>query len=130
VPGTVGALLLGVYDATGILHHLGHTSSFSAKEKRALFERLQALRVETSFDGRIPDAPSRWSAERERAWTPLQPTLVCEVRYDAMQGPRFRHASTFLRWRTDKRPEDCTFDQLLPPHPFSLERIVALAHQA
>ncbi len=126
-PGTVGALLLGVYDPAGVFHHLGHTSSFSAKEKRALFEQLQPLRREASFDGRIPDAPSRWNAARETPWTPLEPSLVCEVRYDAMQGPRFRHASTFLRWRTDKPPAQCTFEQLLPPHPFSLERIVALA---
>jgi ATP-dependent DNA ligase len=126
--GTVGSLLLGVYDEAGVFHHLGHTSSFSAREKRALFEQLAPLVREASFQGRIPDAPSRWSAGQDRAaWTPLQPSLVCEVRFDAMQGPRFRHAATFLRWRTDKPPAACTFQQLEPPRPFSLERIVALA---
>jgi ATP-dependent DNA ligase len=127
-PGTVGALLLGVYDEAGMLHHLGHTSSFSASQKRALFEQLQPLRTQASFEGRIPDAPSRWSSGRETApWTPVEPRLVCEVRYDALQGPRLRHASTFLRWRTDKPPARCTFEQLQPPRPFSLERILALA---
>lgn len=125
--GSVGALLLGVYDDAGVFHHLGHTSSFSAKEKRALFERLQPMAVEASFTGRAPDQKSRWSQGKDSSWTPIAPTLVCEVRYDSMLGSRFRHASTHLRWRSDKRPQDCTFRQLEPPRPFSLERIIALA---
>ncbi|MEW6430892.1 MAG: ATP-dependent DNA ligase [Myxococcota bacterium] len=130
-PGTVGSLLLGLYGDDGVLHHVGHTSSFSAKEKQALKVRLAPYEGGESFGrGRTPDAPSRWSKKKDAegpSWVPLTPSLVCEVRYDSLQGPRFRHAATFLRWRTDKAPSDCTFQQLLPPRPFSLERVVALA---
>lgn len=133
-PGTVGSLLLGLYDEAGVFHHVGHTSSFSAKEKKALKEKLAPLEGGSSFgQGRTPDAPSRWSKKKDGeppSWVPLEPSLVCEVRYDYLQGPRFRHAATFLRWRTDKAPNDCTFAQLLPPHPFSLERLVALSRGA
>lgn len=133
--GTVGALLLGLYDEQGVLHHVGHTSSFTAKQKKALFEQLQPLKGGVSFgQGRTPDAPSRWSKAKGREdakpWVHLRPELVCEVRYDYTQGPRFRHATTFQRWRTDKRPADCTWSQLLPPNPFSLQRIVELAKGA
>jgi len=126
-PGSVGALLLGVYDDDGVFHHLGHTSSFKAKEKVELFEQLKPMVIERSFTGRAPDVKSRWSQGHDSSWTAITPTLVCEVRYDSMLGPRFRHASTFLRWRLDKSPQQCTFGQMLPPRPFSLERIVALA---
>jgi ATP-dependent DNA ligase len=131
--GTVGSLLLGLYDEVGVLHHVGHTSSFTAKEKKALFERLQPLVGGESFGrGRTPDAPSRWRKEKsdQPTWVPLTPSLVCEVRYDYLQGPRFRHASTFLRWRDDKRPADCTTAQLVPPHPFELARLVAMGQGA
>ncbi|MEW5739831.1 MAG: ATP-dependent DNA ligase [Myxococcota bacterium] len=127
--GTVGSLLLGLYGDDGVLHHVGHTSSFTAKEKRELKEKLAPLEGGASFGGgRTPDAPSRWSKKKdeEPTWVALEPSLVCEVRYDYLQGPRFRHATTFLRWRPDKAPKDCTFSQLLPPHPFSLSAIVAL----
>lgn len=128
-PGTVGSLLLGLYDEQGTFHHVGHTSSFSAKEKKALVEKLAPYVTQGSFDGRIPDAQSRWNAnaEAEKKFVPLRPELVCEVRYDYLQGPRFRHASTFLRWREDRTPQSCTYSQLLPPKPFSLDTIVALA---
>ncbi|MFZ5441489.1 MAG: ATP-dependent DNA ligase [Myxococcota bacterium] len=128
-PGTVGSLLLGLYDEQGVLQHVGHTSSFTAKEKRALRERLEPLRGGKSFgEGRTPDAPSRWNKGKEApAWIAVEPRLVCEVRYDYLQGPRFRHASTFLRWREDKAPKDCLTSQLLPPNPFSLAKIVALS---
>jgi ATP-dependent DNA ligase len=128
-PGTVGSLLLGLYDEHGVLHHIGHTSSFSAKEKKALREKLLPLEGGTSFgQGRTPDAPSRWRKGKEApTWVPLQPVLVCEVRYDYLQGPRFRHAATFLRWREDKAPTDCRSSQLLPPNPFTLAKIVALS---
>ncbi len=127
--GTVGSLLLGLYDAGGVLQHVGHTSSFSAKEKKALREKLLPLEGGVSFGaGRAPDAPSRWNKGKESpTCVPLQPKLVCEVRYDYLQGPRFRHAATFLRWREDKAPTDCLTSQLLPPHPFSLAKIVALS---
>jgi len=129
-PDTVGSLLLGLYDEHGVLHHIGHTSSFSAKEKRELLEKLKPYEGGESFGhGRTPDAPSRWSKNKTEdgpTWVPLRPELVCEVRYDYLQGPRFRHASTFKRWRTDKSPRDCLFSQLLPPNPFSLEKIIKL----
>jgi ATP-dependent DNA ligase len=126
-PGAVGSLLLGLYDEAGVLHHVGHTSTFTAKEKRALFEALQPLRGGESFGkGRTPDAPSRWSKGRESPWVAVTPTRVCEVRYDFLQGPRFRHGATFLRWREDKAPAACTTAQLVPPHPFDLQRLVAM----
>lgn len=130
-PGSVGSLLLGVYDEGGVLHHIGHTSSFTAKGKKELLIKLKPLEGGIGFgDGRAPDAPSRWSKDKEKdgpTWVGLHPKLVCEVRYDYLQGPRFRHASTFLRWREDKDPKDCRFTQLLPPNPFSLEKIIALS---
>jgi len=128
--GSVGSLLLGLYDEQGVLHHVGHTSSFTAKEKRELTEKLKPLEGGESFgQGRTPGAPSRWSKKDTVAWTPLKPELVCEVRFDFLQGPRFRHGATFLRWRVDKKPTDCTFAQLEPPNPFSLTRIVELAQR-
>lgn len=127
--GTVGSLLLGVYADDGVFHFIGHTSSFSAKEKKELVAFLAPYRDGASFgEGRAPDAPNRWSQGKEPAPTVhLRAELVCEVRYDYLQGPRFRHAATFLRWRPDKQPTDCSFAQLLPPNPFSIERIVALS---
>lgn len=128
-PGTVGSLLLGLYDAQGVLHHVGHTASFTAKEKKALMEKLAPLRADEGFgQGRTPDAQSRWSAgAEEKPWVSLKPTLVCEVRYDYLQGSRFRHATTFQRWREDRTPGSCNYSQLEPPRPFSLDVIVALA---
>jgi ATP-dependent DNA ligase len=127
-PGTVGSLLLGLYDDAGVLHHVGHTSSFSAKEKKALIEKLAPYVDGDSFGaGRTPDAPSRWNPKAEKTWVALRPELVCEVRYDYLQGARFRHASTFKRWREDKSPASCTYSQLEPPKPFSLDTIRALA---
>jgi ATP-dependent DNA ligase len=109
----IGSLLLGVYDNDGIFHYVGHTSSFKAAERRELLNRLQELRNDTSFgDGRTPGGPSRWTGARDLSWTPIEQVLVCEVSYDHMQGDRFRHAATFMRWRTDKAPHECTFDQL------------------
>lgn len=128
-PGTVGSLLLGVYDEKGELHHIGHTSSFTAKEKKALREKLRPLEEGApGFPGKNESAPNRWSKGQEKAApVPLKPTLVCEVRYDYLQGMRFRHASTFQRWREDRDPKSCLFSQLLPPNPFSLAKIVALS---
>lgn len=128
-PNTVGSLLLGVYDEQGGLMHIGHTSSFSAKEKKELRVKLKPLEEGApAFPGKNESAPNRWSKGQEKAApVPLKPTLVIEVRYDYLQGHRFRHASTFLRWRDDKDPKSCLFSQLLPPHPFSLAKIVALS---
>ena len=127
-PGTVGSLLLGLHDDAGVLHHVGHTSSFSAKEKAALLVQLEPLKNGTSFgDGRTPGGPSRWSTGKDMTWCSVTPSLVCEVRYDFVQsGVRFRHASTFIRWRTDKAPTSCLMSQLEPPNAFSLQKIIDL----
>jgi ATP-dependent DNA ligase len=123
----VASLLLGLYDGEGVLHHVGHTSSFSTGERRDLLTRLRPLEGGTSFGfGRTPGAPSRWTRGRDADWTPVRPELVCEVSFDHLQGRRFRHAARFLRWREDRAPLSCSFDQLLPPHPFDLASIVDL----
>ncbi len=115
----VASLLLGLYDGDGILHHVGHTSSFSAAQRRELLERLRPLEGGTSFGGgRTPGGPSRWTRARDADWVAVRPELVCEVAFDHLQGNRFRHASRFLRWRPDKAAAECGYDQLLPPHPF------------
>ena len=109
----VGSLLLGLYDPHGTLHYVGHTSSFKAAERRALLAELKPLEGGTSFvGGRAPGGPSRWTGATEKTWVPLEPSLVCEVSFDHMQGERFRHAATFVRWRPEKAPEDCDFVQL------------------
>ncbi|MCA1831269.1 MAG: ATP-dependent DNA ligase [Actinomycetota bacterium] len=126
----IGSLLLGLFDGGGVLHHVGHTSSFSAKEKRELAELLAPLEGEGSFvGGRMPGGPSRWSQGKDMAWVSLDPKLVCEVAFDHLQGDRFRHATRFLRWRPDKRPSDCTFEQLDAPRPFDLQEIVRMGRR-
>jgi len=92
-----------------VLHHVGVTSSFTMAMRRQLAAELEPLRTKTT---RIPGGSSRWSAGKDLSWEPLRIERVCEVKYDHMQGPRFRHAAVFLRWRPDKRPEDCRYDQL------------------
>jgi ATP-dependent DNA ligase len=113
--GGVGSLLLGLYD-DGNLRYIGHTSSFGAKQRHEIFEMLQPLLGENAFafEGEGgPGGQSRWSTGRESEWVSVQPTLVCEVSYDYVQsGHRFRHAARFLRWRDDKTPEECRFEQL------------------
>jgi ATP-dependent DNA ligase len=124
---TLGSLLLGLYDDAATMHFVGHTSSFNAAAKREVLAKLEPLRGEGAFgDGRMPGGPSRWTGERELAWISVRPEIVCEVSFDHLQGPRFRHAARFLRWRPDKDPAECTFDQLEPPQPFSLADIVRL----
>jgi ATP-dependent DNA ligase len=121
----IGSLLLGLYDADGALHHVGHTSSFDAAERRAILEQLQPLVGGDSFGhGRTPGGPSRWQRSADSAWTSVRPELVCEVSFDHLQSGRFRHASRFLRWRPDKPPRSCDFDQLSPPEEFSLDDIL------
>lgn len=125
--GGVGSLLLGLYDENKVFHFVGHTSSFSAKERVKLLEELKPLAGKMSFgEGRTPGGPSRWNQARDLEWTPLEPVLVCEVSFDYLQGDRFRHASRFLRWRKDKAPEQCNFDQLQRPDAFALSQIVPL----
>ncbi len=109
----VGSLLLGLWDADGVFHYVGHTSSFKAAERRSLLEELAPYVGEGAFgDGRSPGGPSRWTGGRDLTWVELRPELVCEVSFDRMQGERFRHAATFVRWRPDRDPRSCTFDLL------------------
>jgi ATP-dependent DNA ligase len=108
----VGSLLLGLYDDAGNLHYVGHTSSFKANERRDLLKKLKPLEGGPSFaGGRVPGAESRWTGGRDISWVSLEPTLVCEVAFDRMLGGRFRHATRFMRWRPDKPPAECTFNQ-------------------
>jgi ATP-dependent DNA ligase len=136
-PGTmVGSLLLGLYDDKGKLHHVGVTAAFSDKVRKQLVEELAPLRTnalknhpwrdwaEAMGEGqRMPGAQSRWNAGKDLSWEPLRPERVCEVRYDHMQGSRFRHAAHFVRWRFDKRPEDCRYEQLEVTPAYELEKI-------
>lgn len=108
----VGSLLLGLYDDGGRLDHVGFTSAISKAERPALTQRLEALIEPPGFTGDAPGGPSRWSTDRTGEWEPLRPELVVEVCYDHVSGNRFRHGTRLLRWRPDKAPEQCTFDQL------------------
>jgi ATP-dependent DNA ligase len=132
----VGSLLLGLFDHRGRLHHVGVTSSFTMARRAELAEELEPLRrnalaehpwkewADLGGDGtRMPGGHSRWSAGKDLSWEPLRLERVCEVKYDHMQGDRFRHAATFQRWRFDKRPEDCRYDQLEVTTPFELEKV-------
>jgi ATP-dependent DNA ligase len=122
----IGSLLLGLYDAEGRLDHVGFTSSFTAEERRALKDVVLPLRGPTGFTGKAPGGLSRWSTRRSMEWESLKPTLVCEVKYDHFSGDRFRHGTKFLRWRPDKSPKSCTFEQLgasaSSPPPFDFLR--------
>lgn len=109
---TVGSLLLGLYDDDGLLNHVGFTSTIKKTEKAALTAKLEALVKPPGFTGDAPGGPSRWSTERSAAWQPLKPKLVVEVCYDHFTGGRFRHGTRLLRWRPDKKPAQCTMDQV------------------
>ncbi|HSC23402.1 MAG TPA: ATP-dependent DNA ligase [Casimicrobiaceae bacterium] len=108
----VGSLLLGLYDDEGLLDHVGFTSNIPRGEREALTQRLEALIAKPGFTGRAPGGPSRWSTERSGEWEPLAPKLVVEVRYDHFSAGRFRHGTSFLRFRPDKMPRQCTFEQV------------------
>ena len=110
----VGSLLLGLYDDQGVLHHVGFTSGLPAKDRPELTKKLEALVEAPGFTGNAPGGPSRWATERSMAWEPLKPELVVEVRYDQVTGRRFRHGTALLRWRPDKSPKQCTFEQIAP----------------
>ena len=131
----VGSLLLGLYDGARRLHHVGVTSSFTMAVRRQLAEELAPLRegaldehpwrewAEVGESGtRMPGGQSRWSAGKDLSWEPLRIERVCEVKYDHMQGDRFRHAAIFARWRPDKRPADCGYDQLEVTPAYSSRR--------
>ncbi len=112
--GEVGSLLLGLYNDEGKLDHIGFTSSFRADQRKELKKILQPLRGGEGFTGRAPGGPSRWSTERSGEWEALKPKLVCEVSFDYFSQGRFRHGTKFLRWRPDKDPRECTFEQVRP----------------
>src|SRR5213593_2824647 len=136
----VGSLLLGLYDDDGTLHHVGVTAAFSNVVRKQLVSELAPLRAnaleghpwrdwaeaqtEASAAGqRMPGASSRWNRGKDLSWEPLRPERVCEVAYDHMQGTRFRHAAQFVRWRPDKQPRDCRYDQLEVTPAYELERV-------
>jgi ATP-dependent DNA ligase len=122
----VGSLLLGLYDDEGLLNHVGFTSAIPAKERPQLTKDLEALIQPPGFTGNAPGGPSRWNTERTGQWEPLKPELVIEVRYDQVTGRRFRHGTGFVRWRPDKDPRQCTFDQLAPElRPSELKELFA-----
>jgi ATP-dependent DNA ligase len=108
----VGSLLLGLYDDSGLLNHVGFTSSLKAGEKTALTKKLEKLIAPPGFTGDKPGGPSRWSTKRSTEWRPLKPVLVVEVCYDHFTGGRFRHGTRLMRWRPDKSPQQCTMDQV------------------
>jgi ATP-dependent DNA ligase len=123
----VGSLLLGLYNDAGKLDHVGFSSSFDAEQKRALKARLEPLIAPPGFTGDAPGGQSRWATERSTAWQPLRPELVVEVRYDQVTGCRFRHGTTFLRWRPDKAPGQCRMDQLARElKPAELEELLGV----
>jgi len=136
--GGVGSLLLGLVDAGGTLRKVGVCSSFSKARRAELLDELAPLRLapgaqhpwlsgEDGEGGPPVEAPSRWAQGRDTSWEPLSPTLVCEVAYDHLQGPRFRHATSFRRWRPDRDPASCTYDQLDAPVPAELQEIFDLS---
>ncbi|HYZ62576.1 MAG TPA: ATP-dependent DNA ligase [Acetobacteraceae bacterium] len=108
----VGSLLLGLFNDEGKLDHVGFTSAISDRDRPALTKQLEALRGPPGFTGAAPGGPSRWSTERSGEWEPLRLRLVLEVRYDHVTGNRFRHGTSFVRWRPDKDPHQCRMDQL------------------
>ncbi len=121
----IGALLLGMYDGAGELHFVGHCSSFSAADRVEMLDRFRRLEANASFgeEARRPEMEHRWSGQRDRSWRAVDPVVVLEVSHDQLSGPRFRHASRFLRWRPDKAPEDCTLDQLDRPRGVAIDEV-------
>jgi ATP-dependent DNA ligase len=113
----IGSLLLGLYTPEASLAFIGHCSGFSDHDRTELLKRFDALKDTASFgeDVRAPGGPSRWSGGKDLSWVPVKPGVVVEISYDQLTGDRFRHATRFERWRPDKDPESCTFDQLERP---------------
>jgi ATP-dependent DNA ligase len=134
----VGSLLLGLYDDAGVLQHVGVTSSFTMAMRKQLVKELAPLRRNAIEDhpwrewagaaaesSRMPGGQSRWSAGKDLSWEAVRPERVCEVKYDHLQGNRFRHAATFLRWRPDKPPRECRYDQLEVTAPYELSSVLS-----
>jgi ATP-dependent DNA ligase len=108
----IGSLLLGLYGDDGLLHHVGFTSAFKASERPKLTKKFEALKKPPGFTGNAPGGPSRWSTDRTGEWEPVDPQVVVELAYDHFTGGRFRHGTKLLRWRFDKKPRQCTMDQV------------------
>ena len=141
--GIVGSLLLGVYDDSRVLHHVGITASFTMARRKELVEELAPYRENAEQDhpwpwafegthtqetaGRVPGAKSRWNAGKDLSFEPLRPELVCEVAYDHLQGDRFRHATTFKRWRPDREPTSCSYAQFAVAAPHEVAAIFGAA---
>ena len=136
----VGSLLLGLYDDRGALHHVGVASSFAAPLRAQLVDELAPYRDDALRDHpwrdwggtdatstRMPGSPSRWNATKDLSWEPLRPELVAEVAYEHLQGDRFRHTARFARWRPDRDPRSCTYDQLETPVPIELREVFGLS---
>jgi ATP-dependent DNA ligase len=117
----VGSLLLGLYDADGLLDHVGFTSSFKAADRKKITQLVEPLIAPPGFTGRAPGGPSRWSTKRSNEWQPLRPKLVVEVVYDHFTGGRFRHGTKMLRWRPDKAARLCKLDQVIRPRGSTLK---------
>jgi ATP-dependent DNA ligase len=124
--GKIGSLLLGLYDDRGELHFIGHCSGFPDHDRVEIFKRFTELVAEGSFgeEARAPGGISRWSGDKDLAWTPVQPGVVVEVSYDQLEGDRFRHATRFHRWRPDKEPLQCTMEQLERPEGPGFREVV------
>lgn len=126
----VGSLLLGLFNQDGKLDHVGFSSGIAAKDRPELTKTLERLKGGPGFTGKEPGGPSRWSTERSAEWEPLKHELVVEVRYDQVTNNRFRHGTRIARWRPDKAPRQCTFEQLAPPaDPDAVIRAVVQAER-
>jgi ATP-dependent DNA ligase len=136
----VGSLIIGLHDQAGTLHHVGVASGFSAARRRELVDELAQLRdgaldghpwrdwataelAEAAYGRRMPGVQSRWNRGKDLSWEPLRVERVAEVAYDHLQGDRFRHATKLVRWRPDRQPADCRYDQLEATPPYELARI-------
>ncbi|MFI0982232.1 ATP-dependent DNA ligase [Streptomyces sp. NPDC021093] len=134
----VGSLLLGLYDAEGRLQHVGASSAFTMQRRKELVDELEPLRLAPGADhpwaawedqsaheaNRLPGSQNRWNSGKDQSWVALAPSRVCEVGYDHMQGTRFRHTTQFRRWRPDRTPESCTYDQLEEPVSYDLGEVL------
>ena len=139
----VGSLLLGLYNASGALQHVGVAASFPLKRRAELVDELKPYamtdftghpweewaRAEAHMSGRLPGAVSRWNAKKDLSWIPIRPELVCEVTYEHMEGTRFRHTAHFQRWRTDRDPRSCTYAQLEEPVRYDLGQVLGGGRQ-
>lgn len=135
----VGSLLLGLYDDAGTLHHVGVASGFSVARRRELVGELAPYKknaqrghpwagwAEAQATGRAPGGMNRWNAGKDMTWEPVRPESVCEVSYDHLQENRFRHATSFVRWRPDRDPASCTYAQLDTPVPYELASVFGTA---